>query len=65
MIGAAIGGLKMTKYKCSVCGGEVTHMVLLCIPPINKYECGRCGLKKQIREEVVEVIVNMEAKDES
>lgn len=38
------------EYKCSKCGGEVTHAVLLTYPAQHSYVCQKCGAKRIDRE---------------
>ncbi len=38
----------MVKYKCPMCGGEVSVECILTNPPITCYRC-KCGYHKDIR----------------
>ena len=50
-------------YKCSICGGEVDHVVLTVNPPINRYACRSCGeVKHEPTRSPDPITINMEDK---
>ena len=56
--------MNMIRELCPICGGFISHMVLTCIPPINKKTCQKCGKSWQKKQDIIEYRFNPEGWEE-